>query len=123
MRIYKCSMRIYKCSMGFRIPAVDQSHWSIKYNYDLKSVHEPVPTKSLTVRHIKLSDALKIRDRIFQFYPGLPHSVLCTSACMYMCVILSLCGSVYAYLCYITLNYILTHQLLAYYSSVCLLSC
>ena len=28
-------MRIYKCSMGFRIPAVDQSHWSIEYNYDL----------------------------------------------------------------------------------------
>ena len=35
MIIYKCSMRIYKCSMGFRIPAVDQSHWSIEYNYDL----------------------------------------------------------------------------------------
>ena len=28
-------MRIYKCSMEFRIPAVDQSHWSIQYNYDL----------------------------------------------------------------------------------------
>ena len=24
--------------MGFRTPAVDQSHWSIEYNYDLTSV-------------------------------------------------------------------------------------
>ena len=30
----KCSTRIYKCSMGFRIPAVDQSHCSNQYNYD-----------------------------------------------------------------------------------------
>ena len=56
MIIYKCSMRIYKCSMGFRIPAVDQSHWSIEYNYDLKVVKSgllttpcpfPYPCKNL----------------------------------------------------------------------------
>ena len=42
MSIYKRSMRIYKCSMGFRIPAVDQSHWSIEYNYDLMSHMTPL---------------------------------------------------------------------------------
>ena len=42
MIIYKCSMRIYKCSMGFRIPAVDQSHWSIEYNYDLNYLTKAV---------------------------------------------------------------------------------
>ena len=37
--IYKSPKRIYKYSRGFRTPAVDQSYWSVHYNYDLNALN------------------------------------------------------------------------------------
>ena len=35
------------------------------------------PSRSLALQHVKLSEALEIRNEIiFEFYPGLPHIVL-----------------------------------------------
>ena len=37
----------------------------------------PAPSRSLALQHIKLGDALEIRDAIiFDFHPGLPHMIL-----------------------------------------------
>ena len=37
----------------------------------------PTPSGSLALQHFKLGDVLEIRDGIiFEFYPGLPHTLL-----------------------------------------------
>ena len=43
----------------------------------------PALSRSLALQHVKLSDALEIREGIiFDFYPGLPHMYVAYICCM-----------------------------------------
>ena len=81
-RIFQLHHRVQRAiALSFRLGRGSYVlHGRIRYSCGYIACMSPTFSRSSALQRVKLSDALKIRNRtIFNFYPGLPHILFYTS--------------------------------------------